>query len=359
MESLIGITANDWMKLLIENKFQIHPPFWGKALLLTMRSFFNSSYRRKEQKKYGNLVEQVQLDQPPIFVLGHWRSGTTLLHNLMCLDPQLCFLNLFQAYNPHTFLYMEPIIAPRMANRRAEKRPMDNMKVKFDSPAEDEFALAILSLRSPLLSWPFPRREQYYDQDLTFQNSSRQGLEKWKNSLLLLCKKITLKYQCRIIFKSPAHTARIKLLLEMFPEALFIHIHRNPYTVFLSTRKLYDTAIPGSYLQKPKLDQINDGILRRYRLMYDAFFEQVNLIPKENYVEIGFEDFEQDLIATIAHIYNSLRLTGFDTLKPLLQNYVDSIAGYKKNVHPEIEVSLKEQIANQWKSSFEAWNYQI
>jgi len=359
MESLIGITANDWIKLLIENKFQIHPPYWGKALLLTMRSFFNSSYRRKEQKKYGRSVELVQLEQPPIFVLGHWRSGTTLLHNLMCLDPQLCFLNLFQAYNPHTFLYLEPIITPKMARMPSQKRPMDNMEVKFDSPAEDEFALAILSLRSPLLSWPFPRHEQYYDRDFTFQDSPKDGIEKWKSSLLLLCKKLTFKYQRRIVFKSPAHTGRIRLLLEMFPEARFIHIHRNPYIVFLSTRKLYDTAIPKSYLQKPKLDQINSGILRRYKLMYETFFEQRKLISKDNYVEICFEEFEQNIVGTIEHIYNSLNLSGFNILKPELQNYVGSIATYKKNVHSEINGSLREQIANQWINCFKAWDYNI
>jgi hypothetical protein len=347
------------MKLLNENKFSIDAQYWHKAFNLTIRSCFNSFYQRQENKKYGSTLRQTSLDQSPIFIVGHWRSGTTLLHNLMCQDPQLCFLNLFQAYNPHTFLHLEPIITPRMAGSRTEKRPMDNMEVRFDSPAEDEFALAILSLRSPLLSWSFPRREQYYDQDLTFQNVPRQRIEQWKNSLLLLCKKITLKNQRRIIFKSPAHTARIKLLLEMFPEALFIHIHRNPYSVFLSTRKLYDTALPGLYLQQPKLDQINEGILRRYRLMYDAFLEQVNLIPKENYVEICFEDFENDLIGTIKNIYKNLNLPGFEAARPGLQNHVTSIKHYQKNVHPELQGTLKEQIAAQWRRYFDQWNYQI
>lgn len=359
METLIGITTRDWLKLLKENKFKIDAKYWHKALLLTMRSFFNSSYYGKEQKQYATEIEQTDLSHAPIFVLGHWRSGTTLLHNLMCLDSQLCFPNLFQVYNPHTFLCLEPIIAPKMAGRPAEKRPMDNMKVKFDSPAEDEFALAILSLRSPLLSWPFPRHEQYYDRYLTFQNVPKHEIETWKSMLLLLCKKLTIKYNRQIIFKSPSHTGRIKLLLEMFPNALFIHIHRNPYTVFLSTRKLYETAIPGSYLQKPIKEQINDGILRRYKLMYDAFFEEKSLIPKGNYLEICFEEFENDLMNSINNVYQTLELPGFDGIKPGLQNYVASIRSYQKNAHPELASSLKDQVATHWRRSFEEWNYKI
>lgn len=359
MESLLGITTHDWIALLREEKFRITPQYWHKALFLTIRSFFNSSYQRKEQKQYATKIAQANLAHPPIFVLGHWRSGTTLLHNLMCLDPLLCYPNLIQVYNPHSFLYLEPMITPKMAGNPAEKRPMDNMKVKFDSPGEDEFALAILSLQSPLLSWPFPRRESYYDRYLTFKDVPANEIEKWKASLLLFCKKLTLKYERQIIFKSPSHTGRIKLLLEMFPNALFIHIHRNPYTVFLSTRKLYETAIPGSYLQKPISEQINEGILRRYKLMYDAFFEERDLIPKGNYLEICFEEFENDLMNSIKNIYQILGLPGFDGIKPGLQNYVTSIRSYQKNTHPELASSLKEQIATHWRRSFEEWNYKI
>ncbi|MDZ7332223.1 MAG: sulfotransferase [candidate division KSB1 bacterium] len=359
MESIIGITAGDWLRLLKENNFRIDLPYLHKAAMLTVRSLFNSLHRRRELTLFGAALQQAKLDAPPLFILGHWRSGTTLLHNLMCQDPQFCYPNLFEVYNPHAFLYLEPLIAPKMAAVPAIKRPMDNMEVKFDSPAEDEFALAILSLRSPLLAWPFPRREQYYDRDLTFQDSSQDTIKKWKSSLLFLCKKLTIKYHRPIIFKSPSHTGRIKLLLELFPDAKFIHIHRNPYTVFLSTRKLYDTAVPGSYLQRPNLNSINDGIIRRYKMMYQAFFDQLHLIPQNNYAEVCFEEFESNIVATIATIYQRLNLPGFDALKPKLQAYVDSICGYKKNVHPSLNSHLREKIIHDWRFCFDAWGYEI
>ena len=38
----------------------------------------------------------------------------------------------------------------------------------------------------------------------------------------------------RLLIKSPVHTGRVKLLLDLFPNAQFIYIHRNPYQVFKS-----------------------------------------------------------------------------------------------------------------------------
>ena len=32
----------------------------------------------------------------------------------------------------------------------------------------------------------------------------------------------------RIVLKSPAHTARVRVLLELFPKARFVHIIRDP-----------------------------------------------------------------------------------------------------------------------------------
>ena len=354
-----GIAANDWWKLLRQNNFRIDPPYWHKAILLTIRSFFNSKYRQQENKIYGSKIQDTPIEKPPIFILGHWRSGTTLLHNLLALDKQFCFPNLFQVYNPHAFLLLESIIGNRLAEVKPQKRLTDNMEVSFAHPADDEFALAILSLRSPLLNWSFPRRMQFYDRFLTFRDVPGKEIDQWKVAFLLFSKKLTYRYHRQIIFKSPAHTCRIKLLLEMFPDARFIHIHRNPYTVFLSTRKLYETAIPGSYLQKPNQKIITEGIFKRYAEMSDAFFEEKKLIPQGHYAEICFEEFESDLMGTLRQLYNSLSLDGFPALKPVFQTYTDSISNYKKNEHPILDVSQRTQIADRWRRSFKEWGYEV
>ncbi|NOY59132.1 MAG: sulfotransferase, partial [Calditrichaeota bacterium] len=232
MSILIGITFSEWKKLLAENNCRISPKYLPRLLPITMRSLMNSRENKKEVEAFEAQIRETRVEKAPVFILGHWRSGTTLLQNYFSLDKQFAYPNLFQVYNPNSFLHLEPIIAEKMANAPAEKRPMDNVRVTFDSPAEDEFALAILSRCSPLLAWVFPKRQEFYDRYLTMQDVSAEEFARWKNAFQLFVRKLTLKNKKQLILKSPPHTCRISLLLDMYPDAKFIHLYRNPFDVF-------------------------------------------------------------------------------------------------------------------------------
>jgi omega-hydroxy-beta-dihydromenaquinone-9 sulfotransferase len=84
---LTGITAGDWWKLLRENQFAVDPEYWHRAAFITLASRMNSYFRRKEEQTFGAQVAETAV-QPPLFILGHWRSGTTPLHNLLAQDTQ-------------------------------------------------------------------------------------------------------------------------------------------------------------------------------------------------------------------------------------------------------------------------------
>ena len=94
---LAGITAGDWWQLMRENRFAIAPAYWHRAAFITLNSLVNSWYWRKERRQYGDAIDAVQINQPPLFILGHWRSGTTLLHYLFAQDTsQFNFSNTCQ-----------------------------------------------------------------------------------------------------------------------------------------------------------------------------------------------------------------------------------------------------------------------
>lgn len=44
-----------------------------------------------------------------------------------------------------------------------------------------------------------------------------------------------------LLIKSPVHTARVRLVLGLFPRARFLYIHRDPYEVFQSAVHMADT----------------------------------------------------------------------------------------------------------------------
>lgn len=355
---LAGISAGDWFALLRANRFAVDPVYWHRGAFITLVSFINSFYRWREERRFGKAVEETTITQPPLFILGHWRSGTTHLHNLLALDTeQFAYANTYQVVNPHTFLTTEEVNIRRFAFLLPKKRPMDNMALSFESPQEDEFAMLLGCGYSLYLGITFPRHEDEYSKYLTFRGVPAEQIARWKAVFVRFLKKLTLKYGRAVVLKSPPHTARIKLLLETFPDARFVHIHRDPYTVFRSTQHYFDTAIWYTYLQRPNREIIDARILERYKVMYDAFFEERSLIPPGRFHEMSFDDLERDPLEQMRLLYDKLSLSGFEKLKPKLREYLRPLSDYKKNTYSELPEDVRERVAKEWRRGFEEWGY--
>src|SRR5262245_46090095 len=103
---LPGVTFGDWVQLLRDNRYRIAPSCWPRAAWITWQAAINSLARRWEERRFAAAIEQTAI-QPPLFILGHWRSGTTRLHDLVTLDQRFAAPNLFQTAQPHTFLTAE------------------------------------------------------------------------------------------------------------------------------------------------------------------------------------------------------------------------------------------------------------
>jgi hypothetical protein len=230
------------------------------------------------------------------------------------------------------------------------------MKFGFDVPFEDEFS-TVGTLHSHILWLAFPQHAEHYHRYLTFRGVPEEEINRWKAALILFLKKLTWKYGRPLVLKSPHHTGRIKLLLDLFPEARFVHIHRNPYKVFQSTKRQLQVSWRTTSLQHANSRKIDSLILRRYKQMYDAFFEERELIPEGRFHEVCYEDLERDRVGQIRQIYEKLGLPDFDAFQKPLQHYVDTISNYHKNEYTELPGSLRKEIAQSWKRSFDAWGY--
>lgn len=358
MDTLVGYKFGDWMELLKENKFGFSRKYYKRVITVSMMSIINSNLARKENQIYQDEIKNTSVEAP-IFILGHWRSGTTLLHNLITQDTQFAFPNLYQTTHPHTFLTGEEKVSSLLANQEEQKRHMDNVKINFDSPGEDESALAVLSLRSPVIGWVFPKCWEKYQKFLTFKNASEDDLMRWCQGLITFTKKLSLRYKRRLIFKSPPHTARIKIIQKVFPDAKFICIHRNPIHVYQSTKNMYEKVLPEVRLQSDEEGSIDSRILKEYTDMYDAYFNDIKDISQEKFVEISFEDLENDMVGQVGYVYDRLNIDGFGSFKPKLENYVNSIKNYQKNPYKKIPDNQRVKIIEAWKRNFETWNYSL
>jgi hypothetical protein len=353
---LCGITWDDWHNLLRTNDFHLDPAYSLRVLSTTVSSIFNSIHRRKENRIYGSRIAAVKM-KPPLFILGHWRTGTTHLHNLLTIDDRFAFPNYYQVAYPHHFLCTESLSSRIGAFFLARQRPMDNVRIDFQAPNEDEFALCALTQCSPYIGFSFPRRQEYYDQFLTLRGVTPVLVARWKAALALFLKKLTWKYDRPLVLKSPPHTCRVGVLLDLFPDARFVHIHRNPYIVYRSTLHWLRTAGPWSHLQRPHRIDSETRILRICREMYDVYFEERRLIPKGRSYAVGFEELEADALGQVRKIYESLDLPDFGYVEPRLRAYLDTVSGYKKNQFHELPSALRGRIAREWRQYFEEWGY--
>ena len=241
-----------------------------------------------------------------------------------------------------------------------KKRPMDNMEMGLDFPQEEEMALGNLIPFSFYNALYFPEKlmENYYKY-ICLDHLSKKVLEKWQNAYLYLLRKTTLKVKGKqLILKNPANTARIGLLLKLFPNAKFIHIYRNPYVVFLSMKNFYETTLKQFMLQDVSMNEIENYILTIYKYIMEKYFREKKLIPKENLIEVKFEDLEEDPIGILGLIYEHLGLKGFNNARNKFEKYLLLLKNYKKNIY-EFTRDTLYTIKEYWKFTIKHWKYKF
>lgn len=354
---LQGTTLRVWLQALSQNRFRVPPRFWPRALVTTASAAVNSVNAGRQRRRYENRVRDAEVESP-VFILGHYRSGTTHLHNLLASDPGLAYPDNFQANFPRTFLVTESSGKRLGSLFTMRKRPHDNVELSLEIPTEDELALCADTLLSPHMGWHFPRRREHYERRyLTFDAASDEERRRWIESLRTFAAKLTVRHGDRLVLKSPLHTARIPLLLESFPDARFIHVHRDPFRVFLSTRNMERKVEPLFRYQASDRARLDERILWRYRTMMSHYLEHRDRVPYGRLVEVGYEELTREPLATLEEIYRRLDLRGFGRARPRMKQYLRSVAGYRKNVYPALEPETRERIAAEWGFAFRAWGY--
>jgi hypothetical protein len=352
-----GMTLKKWMQILNNPNFKIDFPYHYRILPTTFKSLVNTRLKSLEENKFRPSWEKITI-QDPVFILGHWRSGTTYLQNIFAQDPRFAFPNLYQVMNPLTFLLTEESLITKLFSLLIPKqRLFDNIPFSLKVPHEDEFIAWHSSGLTSYMGWNFPKSSEQFDQYLTLKSVSKSELSHWKSDFTQFLQKMTLKYNKPLVLKSPQHTGRISLLLDMFPGAKFIHIHRIPYRVFQSTVRLNEFVLNISAFQKPPEKWIKQRVLKQYRELYDSFFQDKKLIPKGQLAEIRFEDLESNPLREMNRIYDELDLPVFSEIESVFGFYFNQLSGYKKNTYQPISKSLKKTVDDNWERCFEKLGY--
>jgi hypothetical protein len=350
---LAGCSFLPWARLFIRNrrgiKFKCLPALtvWaGLSVISTCLGIVQDLvYRRR--------IARTAV-RAPIFVVGHWRSGTTLLHNLLALDPRHVAPNGYECVFPSHFVLTERWLLPLFDLLPQFRRPMDDMKISLRSAQEDEFALLLLGQPSPYRHFPFPKLPTF---DPASETLPAGACDAWKKTLFRFAQQLTWLHRGRIVFKSPPHSLRIALLLELFPDARFVHIVRNPYDVFPSTLRTNKALLGLWALQEIRESSLEEQIFERGTRVYERLDEGRRLAAPNRFHELRYEDLVRDPVGQLRRLYSQLELPGFEEVRPKIEQHLAEIEGHVSNKH-ELSARLRNEITHRWREIIGRYGYQ-
>lgn len=332
-----------------------------RALAVSLTTLLTSPLRVAERLAYGRQIARTTIAPTPLFLLGHWRTGTTHLHNLLAHDPQFGFVSTFQGMAPDMSLIGDRFVRPFLAaqaRRLHPTREIDNIPLVLEAPQEESFALANLSPLASLHVYSLPRRARaIFRRYGLLEDLDEREKSEWVEHFLHVLRVATLRGGGRpLVLKDPCHTGRIRLLLELFPEARFVHIVRDPYRVLPSMLGVWRVVLGTAQLQEIEPAEVEDLVLGIYEQLMRRYLADRDLIPAGRLVEVRFEDLESDPMRELSTIYDHLGIEGFAAAAPAIRSYAESVRSFVKNdyrVSPEVVRRVNER----WRFALDEWGY--
>lgn len=317
----------------LKTKPPIHWTRLHRLLSLPPAAVMNSVLGAAESAIYGRAIAKTQIKQDPLFVFGYWRSGTTLLQTLLSHDPRFQHLGLYRAMFPWHFLLTEKLITPWTGWALPKGRPMDNMKVTWDAPQEDDLSLCVMSQISPSLVTAHPTNPEHFWNAIDFTRLPAEDVQLWRDSLEHLVRKMTYSCDKQVLMKSPFHMYHIPLLREMFPNSKFIYIHRNPYDVWRSSLHLRRRTIDENCLGRKPFEGAGheEEIIKSMQFGFDVYERDRKTLPEGVLHEVCYDDLTKDPVGTLRGTYERLGMDNFEALETSLQPELEGLRNYKKN----------------------------
>jgi hypothetical protein len=353
-----GMPLGVWLGMAAENGFRFSPSKLGLVATISGAAAFNSLAGPLSEARFRRRLRQPPKTPPPLFILGHWRSGTTLLHELLMLDSQFCCPSTYQCFAPGHFLLTERLLTSMLAWMVPAKRPMDNVAAGWSRPQEDEFALANLGAPSPYRRMAFPATSSAEPVALDVTKLPPDDLARWKRTLRGFLERLAVRDARRPVLKSPPHTARVGVLAEMFPEARFLHVVRDPFVVFPSTIRLWRSLDEVQGLQVDRGEALERYVFACFDEMYTAYERDRAALPAGRLHEIRYEDLVADPIASLGEAYDRLGLTGFETARPAFEAQARAMKRYRTNTY-EHDQRVVAEVARRWEPFIRRYGYEV
>lgn len=323
-----GMTFGVWWALLRRHGFRISPSRVWLAVSVTLVSLGNSLLAGYARCRCRDRLRKAEPHPAPLILMGHPRSGTTLLHELLVTDPRWGYADTYQCFVPSHWLLSRKRVLRWLGRLLPSERPEDGMKVGLGLPQEDEFALLNLGAPSTYEGLAFPSDPLSPWQTMDLEKADPSLRKCWQDTFVEFLRGLAAEDPRPPVLKSPPHLTRIGPILERFPGARFVHIRRNPYHAIPSmiglTRGLYQTQ----GFQPPPEDMLGEA-LQYYLEMFAVFDRDVPKLGPGRFHELSYEDLVADPVGELQRLYAALGLEGFDPAGPALQRRVEEMRAFR------------------------------
>jgi omega-hydroxy-beta-dihydromenaquinone-9 sulfotransferase len=355
--------------LLAKNRFAVSPSIGRIHIVVSaiLFSFMNSLLNALQHLFYSRRIARTAL-QAPIFIVGHWRSGTTFLHELLTQDPQFAAPSTYECFCPGHF-HLSARFFTKLEYLIPGTRPMDEMKMGWHNPQEDEFALLNMGLPSPYEQLAFPNHRKASAPFLRLDDLSSRQRARWRDTFVTFLKSVTLRRAKqsgttpRLILKSPPHTARLAILRELFPDARFIHLVRNPAEVYSSSVRTWLSLFEVQACQTPRAERLPNGapsiedyVLSTFNELYRDFAEARSAIPPQQFFELRYEDLIEDPLVQLERAYQHLGLGGFEGARPHFATHLADVRHYRPSRH-SVAPDAEREMRRRWAPFIETYGY--
>ena len=328
--TLAGTTVRNFLAL--SKGHRIERKYRGKMMLTFLVSGILEIFNAYERLVWGRRLKRYKLEEPPIFVIGYWRSGTTFLHTLLCQDPKASYTTTFQTVFPNLFLSQSWWLMPLARLIVPSRRPFDNVRLDLDFPQEEEFGLMNLQPYSIYKFFIFPADfDEIIEDELFTANLPEDKKAVWmKQYREMIAKAAFNTGGKRFISKNPCNITRLGLIREMYPDAKFIFIHRNPYQAVESLYRFILEIFAGVQLQETPADFNREKVTLLYEKIIRAYLKDREILGPENLVELRMEDLLEDPVKNIRNIYDTFHLDDCEAAIARMQTYIED-TNYSRN----------------------------
>ncbi len=259
---------------------------------------FNSGLSRAIAAQAG----PVEL-KDPLLILGPWRSGTTVMHELLTAASGSATPLTWQCMNACAF----QLNRKGPAGPAAAARPMDGLEVRNDSPQEDEFALLTLGAPSAYRAFWMPHRihELHATLEQEYWLANPQWLQHWE-SFLRGVLRATPDARQPLLLKSPNHTFRVQSILKRFPRSQLVWVARDPSDVFHSNRKMWLQMFATHGVTAPEPAALDRFLIDAFERTADALAWCDTHLPIEQLVVVRHDELLADPEAVVQAVWRRL-----------------------------------------------------